>query len=193
MRKVRNATFNFALLITLAAHPLISAADTVIFYYTRTGHNKTIAEYIHSHIPNDRLEEIKTEDDRTGFLGFITCSLDQLFDRDAAIITPATNIVQNDDTVILCTPIWLQNLSSPARTFLEQPSLKGKTLYLFVTCGGRLKEEKQTKIENWVAEQGIHLKGLYCTSVGGKTEAEIKEQISEHLKQLQPLITPEAE
>jgi len=156
------------------------ASDTWIIYYTRSGNNKTIAEHIQSQIPQGKLVEIKSNDDRSGILGFVTCALDQWMDRDAAItvedITPAP-----DDTIIMCAPIWLQQLSSPPRTFIKQGKLKGMKMHLFITFGGKLNEEKQKLLETWVRDQGIDLQGIYGSGVGGKTPEDIKKQIDEYL------------
>jgi len=124
--------------------------------------------------------EIKSNDDRSGILGFVTCALDQWMDRDAAItvedIKPAA-----DDTIIMCAPIWLQQLSSPPRTFIKQGKLKGMKMHLFITFGGKLNEEKQKLLETWVRDQGIDLQGVYGSGVGGKTPEDIKKQIDEYL------------
>lgn len=156
------------------------ASDTWIVYYTRTGNNKTIAEHIQSQIPHGKMVEIKSNDDRSGVLGFISSMLDQWLDRDAAItvddIKPAA-----DDTIIMCAPVWLQQLSSPPRTFIKQGKLKGMKMYLFITFGGKLNEEKQKLMETWIRDQGISLEGVYGSAVGGKTEEEIKKQIDDYL------------
>ena len=173
-----------ALLILLFSLHIASfafASETLILYYTRTGTNKVIAEHVQSQIKDATLAEIKTADDRGGIFGFITCSFDQWFDRYAEI--SELNITIDDyDTVIICAPIWMQNLSSPARTFIKQSGLKGKPFYLFITYGGRLNEEKKNGIEKWLIEQGVDLKGVYGSAVGSKTEDEIKTQVNDHLK-----------
>lgn len=169
------------LLLTLHSAPFARASETLILYYTRTGSNRMIAEHIQTQLPDATLAEIKTTDDRGGILGFITCSFDQWFDRDAEIGELTVN-VQEYDTVIISAPIWMQNLSSPARTFIKRADLKGKPLFLFITYGGRLKEENKEGIEKWLREQGVDLKGVFGSAVGSKTEEEIKKQINDHLK-----------
>jgi len=169
------------LLLSLHLASFTFASETVILYYTRTGSNKIIAEHIQSQIKDATRAEIKTVDDRGGIFGFITCSFDQWFDRDAEIGELTIN-PDDYDRVIICAPIWMQNLSSPARTFIKQSDLTGKPFYLFITYGGRLKEEKKSGIEKWLIEQGVDLKGVYGSAVGSKTEDEIKAQINDHLK-----------
>ena len=171
----------FIVLVSLHLSSFAFASETLILYYTRTGTNEAIAEYLQSKIKGAKVAEIKTTDDREGIWGFVTCSFDQWFDRDAEI--SKLNITLDDyDTVIICAPIWMQNLSSPARTFIKKSDLKDKPFYLFITYGGRLKEEKKDSIATWLVEQGVMLKGVYGSAVGSKTEDEIKNQINEHLK-----------
>ncbi len=49
---------------------------------------------------------------------------------------------------------------------------------MFITYGGRLKEEKKNGIEKWLIEQGVDLKGVYGSAVGSKTEDEIKHRLT---------------
>ena len=79
------------LLFSLHIASFAFASETLILYYTRTGSNKIIAEHIQSQIKNATLAEIKTADDRGGIFGFIACSFDQWFDRDAEITVPTIN------------------------------------------------------------------------------------------------------
>ena len=172
---------SICLLILIVIYPCFSfASDTLIVYYTRSGNNEGIAEYIQANIPNSEVATLTTEDDRSGFFGFITCMFDQWLDRDAPINDLSLK-TSGKSVIILCAPIWLQNLSSPARTFIKQVDLKDKTVYLLITYGGRLNEEKQQAIEQWVKDQGIVIKGIYGSAVGGKTAEELKEQTRDHL------------
>jgi len=75
----------------------------------------------------------------------------------------------------------MQSLSSLARTFNKQVDLKDKTVNLFITYGGRLKEEKQQAIGQWVKDQGVMLKGIYGSAVGGKAPEELKQQTRDRL------------
>jgi flavodoxin len=178
---MNNLNKSIATLIFLIIFPCFSyGSDTLIVYYSRSGSNEGIAEYIQANIPDSKVGTITTEDDRSGFFGFFTCMFDQLFDRDAPINDLSLKTAEKS-VIILCAPVWLQSLSSPARTFIKQVDLKDKTVYLFITYGGRLKEEKQQAIEQWVKDQGVMLKGIFGSAVGGKTPEELKQQTRDHL------------
>ena len=167
-------------------------SDTLIVYYTRSGNNEGIAEYIQANIPGSQVATLTTEDDRSGFFGFITCMLDQWLDRDAPIndLSLKTN---EKSVIILCAPIWFQTLSSPARTFIKQVDLKDKVVYLFITYGGRLKEERQQAVAQWMKDQGVMLKGIYGSAVGGKTAEEIKLQTGDHMQKAGLLVESKSE
>jgi menaquinone-dependent protoporphyrinogen IX oxidase len=178
MKKIKQKIMVIAVALLIPSFSF--ASETLILYYTRTGTNKIIAEYIQSQIQGSTIAEITTKDDRSGFFGFITCLFDQWFDREADI-NELTIKPEDYTTIIMCSPIWMQNLSSPARTFIKQSDLKDKPLYLFITYGGRLNDEKKKTIEKWLIEQGVALKGVYGSAVGGKTEKEITKQTKDHL------------
>ena len=182
---------SLCLLILLVIYPCFAfASDTLIIYYTRSGNNELIAEYIQANIPDSQVAALTTEDDRSGFFGFITCMFDQWFDRDAPINDLSLKTSEKS-VIIMCAPIWFQNLSSPARTFFKQVDLKDKTVYLFITYGGRLKEEKQQAIEQWVKDQGVMIKGIYGSAVGGKTPEELKQQTRDHIEEAGLVVTQE--
>jgi flavodoxin len=179
MNMVKKALLVLAFLVIVPCFAY--GSDTLIVYYTRSGNNEGIAEYIQANIPNSQIAALTTEDDRSGFFGFITCMLDQWLDRNASINDLSLQ-TSDKSVIIICAPIWLQNLSSPARTFIKQVDLKDKAVYLFISYGGRLKEEKQQAIGQWVKDQGVMLKGIYGSAVGGKTADEIKQQTRDHMQ-----------
>ena len=190
MNTLKKALWVLAFLVTVPSFSY--GSDTLIVYYTRSGNNEGIAEYIQANIPDSKVATLTTEDDRSGFFGFITCMFDQWFDRDAPINDLSLK-TSGKSVVILCAPIWFQSLSSPARTFIKQVDLKDKTVYLFITYGGRLKEEKQQAVAQWVKDQGVMLQGIYGSAVGGKTAEEIKLQTRDHMQKAGLLVESEGD
>jgi len=106
--------------------------------------------------------------------------LDQLLERDAQI-EPLKKDIKGYNPIIIATPIWIGKLSSPARTFIKQSDLQGKEIYILFTYNGRLTEEKENAIKEWVTSQGINLKELYKVITKEKTDEEIKKDISTQL------------
>ena len=56
-------------------------------------------------------------------------------------------------SVIIVAPIYFMKLSAPARAFMELngDALRGKDLFVFVTLGGKLSEEKIQAIKDFGA------------------------------------------
>ena len=128
-----------------------------------------------------KIAEIKSIEDRSGFFGVLTCVLDQLFERDAQIESLKKDIT-GYNPIIIATPLWIGNLSSPARTFIKQSDLQGKDIYILFTYNGRFTEEKEHTLKEGVTSQGINLKKLYKVITKEKTDEEIKKDISTQLE-----------
>ena len=73
-------------------------------------------------------------------------------------------------------------LSSPARTFLKNPALKGKDVYIFASFNGHWAEEKEAEQVKNLTGSGIILKNIYRIVLGKKTEEEIKKEVIAHLE-----------
>ena len=94
--------------------------------------------------------------------------------------------------IIICSPIWMQKLSSPARTFLKNPALKGKgALYFCIisqAAGARIKKRSGKKGSDRDGDQAC--KGVYRMVLGKKTEEEIKKEVIAQLEK-KPLLKKE--
>ena len=164
------------LLVLYVPSPLIAkevSKKALIVYYSQTGKNEFIAEYLGSQIENSEVKEITLKEE----VGFGSLILKHLVRSDLAI---EEIDVKEYDTVIICTPIWLQILALPTKVFIENADLKGKEVYAFITCGGYYGFAESLK--EWIAEQGADVKGLFVIKVGGITDEDLKKEISMHMK-----------
>jgi flavodoxin len=90
----------------------------LVVYYSRTGTTKKVAEIIKGKLKCD-IEEIITEANLSGLFGYIKCGYQAFAKKTPRIRKMAINL--NDyDTIIIGTPVWAGNMSSPIRTFLIQ-------------------------------------------------------------------------
>ena len=181
--------FDAAQAQTAMVAPASQQAKPLVLYYTLTGKNKIIAEELKKHFSCDS-GEIKTASERSGIWGFVVSGFENVFDKDAEL-QPFTMDLTAYNPIIICTPIWMQKISSPARTFLKNPALKGKDLYLFASFNGHWGEDKETELKKDLAEKGIHLKGVYRMVIGGKTEDEIKKDVAKQLEK-KPILKKQA-
>ncbi len=151
---------------------------TLIVYYSQSGKNKLIAEHIDSQIQNSEVKQIKLKEE----IGFGSLILKHLVRGDLEI---EKIHVDDYDTIIISTPIWLQMLALPTKVFIESADFKGKELCVFITCGGFY--GFSDSLREWIVEQDADVKGLFVIKVGGKTDEEIKNEISMHLKNIELL------
>ena len=146
---------------------------TLIVFYSQSGKNQLIAEHIDSQIQNSEVKQIELKEE----IGFGSLILKHIVRGDLEI----EKIHADDfDTVIISTPIWLQMLALPTKEFIEDTDFKGKEVCVFITCGGFYGFSES--LREWIAEQNADVKGLFVIKVGGKTDGEIKNEISMHLK-----------
>jgi hypothetical protein len=158
----------------------VHGSKPLIVYYSLTGKNRIISAELKQQLKAD-IAELKTADDRTGIWGFIVSGYENIFDKDAGL-QPVTVDVAAYNPIILCSPIWMQKLSSPARVFLKNPALKGKDLYIFASFQGRWGEDKEADLVKNLIGTGIAVKGVYRMVLGKKTEEEIKKEVIAQLE-----------
>jgi len=147
----------------------------IILYYSRSGKTRFVANVLTDQLSFET-EEIKSHTARDGFLGILTCVLDQFLDRDDQIEQLKKDI-KGCNPVIIASPIWIGRLSSPARTCIKQEWMKGKDVYVFLTYNGSLSPEKEDTLKEEITSQGIELKGLYKIITKEKTEDEITKEV----------------
>ena len=160
------------------ANATAEGPSPIVVYYSRSGKTQIVARALMDQLSCEG-EEIKSKVTRTG-VGIITCVLDQLFDRDDQL-EPLHKNLKAHNPIIVASPIWLGNLSSPARTFIKQTDLKDKEVYLFLTYNGALSSEKETALRKLITSRRIKLKGVYKIVTKEKAEEDIKKEVRAQL------------
>jgi hypothetical protein len=163
--------------------PSIVSADneTLILYFSKTNKTKIVAEELKARIPSAKLVEIKAD------VGIMTAVFwHQLFNRNACTEPIAVDL-NKYDTVILCSPVWLQKISSPMRTIINTVPLEGKQVRIFAVCAGHFGESRQEKLKKLIASKGMNLAGIAVIKAGGKTDEEIRMQTREQFNNTAPL------
>ncbi len=89
----------------------------LVAFYSRSGRTKKVAEAISDILKCDR-EEIFDIKSREGILGFLSAGTDANLRRLTAI-KEIKNNPSLYDLVIIGTPIWSSNISTPIRTYLS--------------------------------------------------------------------------
>ena len=106
----------------------------LIVYYSRTGTTKKIAEDIKNRINCD-IEEINSIQNRFGARGYLLCGKEATLKKPAEI-KPTVKNPADYDLVIIGTPVWLWNISSPIRAYLKQNINRFRKIACFCTMGG---------------------------------------------------------
>lgn len=112
----------------------------LVVFYTRFGHNLTIAETVAAELGAD-LRRITTPT-QPSYPVMGACSFFNIPMR----ILPMDFDVSAYDPVVLCTPIWAWKPAPPAREFLKRANLGGKRLAVCFSTGGGPTMRAQEKV-----------------------------------------------
>lgn len=106
----------------------------LLVFYSRTGTTKQVANLISENL-NCEYEEILDTKNRLGFFGWLKSGKDAMMKK----ITVLKQIEKNPekyDLVVIGTPIWASNMSTPIRTYIVENKEKFKNIAFFCTEGG---------------------------------------------------------
>ncbi len=131
---------------------------SLVVYYSRSNKTRIVAKAL-AKAMSAEIAEIKSNKNRESGLGIFTCVLDQIMDWDDEQSPLSFNISQYDP-IYIASPIWLHEMSSPARTFIKNASLTGKQVYIVLTYNGRQTDEEEKKLMEKVSSYGVSIKGL---------------------------------
>ena len=107
---------------------------TLIVYYSRSGHTKTIADELVKRLSADS-EEIHETKSRTGIIGYLRAGKDATFKKATPIESCAID-PSGYDLVIIGTPVWAFTMAGGVRTWLTEHGKKLKQVAFFATMGG---------------------------------------------------------
>ena len=109
-------------------------SNTLVAYYSFTGHTRQIAEAIAAAYDAD-LEAIEDAFNRDTSLGRPRSAIEGLLGLRSNIIPPKHDPSEYD-LVVVGTPVWGARLSSPVRAYLSQQRASLKRAAFFCTQGG---------------------------------------------------------
>ncbi len=154
--------------------------ETLILYYSKMGTTRKVAKRIHALMPEAEFAEIKSS------MGIMKAVFwHQPFNRNAKIEAIDVDFSRFKQ-IILCSPIWFQKISSPARTVINTMPLQGKRMHLIITCGGHFGEGAREKLRTLVASRKIEPVSLSIIKTGGKADEELHQQAEEALQAVLP-------
>jgi flavodoxin len=108
--------------------------DILVVYFSRSGYTRRIAEHVAGATGAD-CEAIRERSSRKGLLGYWRSAREAL--RGTAIdIEPASLSPRDYALVVLGTPVWAGNVSSPMRAYIAKHCNEFTRIALFCTQGG---------------------------------------------------------
>lgn len=132
---------------------------TLIVFFSLTGNTRKIAQAISDEL-DGTLEEIQDTRNRNGIAGYLLSIMEAIFKKRSKI-----QEVKHDpsayDLVIIGTPVWAFNISSPVRTYLEQKKKSINAAAFFVTCtasGGKKVLQDMTNLYGKKASALLEIK-----------------------------------
>lgn len=106
----------------------------LVVFYSRDGHTRQIANEIAAACHAD-LEEIGEVRGRPGVAGYGRCALEALLGL-AVRVKPSRHLPQDYGLVLIGTPVWVWNMSSPVRAWLHEHRARLPRVAFFCTQGG---------------------------------------------------------
>ncbi|MFX0061214.1 MAG: flavodoxin family protein [Candidatus Hermodarchaeota archaeon] len=106
----------------------------IVVYYSRTGTTKKVAEIIASSLECN-IEEIIDPTNRKGLKGWLRCGREAM-NKQLAPIKELNSNLSDYDLIIIGTPVWGGNLTSPVRAFFSKYKDNLKEIALFSTHDG---------------------------------------------------------
>lgn len=139
----------------------------LIVYFSRTGRTRRVAEAIQTLTGFD-LDEIREAKGRGGPIGWLKSGMES-----TRKMLPRIEALQHDqasyDLVVIGTPIWAANMSSPVRAYVTKHGPDIKKTALFCTGDGDKPEKAFAPITELLGKEPIATMGLIGEEREGET------------------------
>lgn len=106
----------------------------LVVYFSRDGHTRAIAREIAKGCGGDT-EAITERSDRAGLWGYLRSALEALFGIAPPLASTKSG-ARRGDLLVIGTPIWFWNMSSPVRSYILAHRGRCARVAFFCTCGG---------------------------------------------------------
>lgn len=112
-----------------------------IYYYTRTGRSKTVAEVIANKY-YEGIKEITDNEKWNGPLGFLKGGAKAARKDQVSITYPKLN---DEDDIVLVFPVWAGTFPPAVRMFLDENPCRDKMILMPTSLGTKLKDREGFK------------------------------------------------
>lgn len=118
---------------------------SLVVYYSRTGNTKKVGDEI-AKLLEAEIEEISAASKYKGVIGYMKAGKEGM-KKVLADITQTTKDPSEYDIVVIGTPVWAWNISSPVRAYLHKHKGAIKNVAVFATQGGSGAEKAIAEVE----------------------------------------------
>ena len=154
---------------------------TLVVFYSRSGRTKKVAKAISDILKCDK-EEVFDIKNRKGILGFLSAGTDANLRRLTAI-KEIKNNPSLYDLVIIGTPIWSSNISTPIRTYLFLYKEEFKKVAFFCTRLGSDSKKVFDDMKNLSQKTPIALLKLTSREVARDQYMQKVKEFTKNLKE----------
>lgn len=130
----------------------------LIIFFSRTGRTQKVADAI-QRLTGFHLEQIKEKVGRGGPIGWLKSGMESTRQMIPKIM-PLAHDPSQYNIVILGTPIWASNMSSPMRAFLTEYENKITKIAIFCTGDGDKPEKVFNSISEFLGKEPLSTLGL---------------------------------
>jgi len=153
----------------------------LVVFYSRSGKTKKVAGKI-SRLLNCEIEEIIDMKNRKGIPGFLSAGSDANL-RRLTVIKEIKNNPSLYDLVIIGTPIWSSNISTPIRTYLSLYKEDFKKVAFFCTRLGSDSNKVFTDMKNLSQKTPLALLELTSREVAKDQYIQKVKEFTKNLKE----------
>ncbi|ANE41161.1 flavodoxin [Fervidobacterium ngatamarikiense] len=155
---------------------------SIVIFYSLDGHTKFVAELLAQELKADLVElELVKPFPTKGFKKYFWCGKSSVFKEKPELKTKIPNLHEYD-LVVIGTPVWAGNCSSPINTLLSimcnEPRLQGKKVGILITNGGGSIKRCLKQIKK-VLPKNEFLEPLYFVNPSKENKDEILKKIRE--------------
>ena len=118
---------------------------TLVIYFSRSGFTKTLAAQI-AHGCGADIDSVKDFTIREGLIGYVKSLLQAAWHREVHL-GKSEYLPGAYELIVLGTPIWCWNMSSPIRSYINQHKGQFRRVALFCTYGGSGQEKVLTDMQ----------------------------------------------
>ncbi len=152
---------------------------SLIVHYSRSGHTRKVAEAIADQLGCD-VDEVHELRSRRGVFGYFRSAREAL--REQLVeIEPCSHDLGDYELVILGTPVWAGNLSSPLRSYVARFRGGFPDVAFFCTQGGRGSDKVFSRLEALTGKTPLATLVVRQREVGSPT---IKDKVAEFAMRL---------